>query len=328
MFDAPRQSFWILGILAACSSAPPPAGHSTPNPPTPGSPARAPDRSFELPVVMQDHRWFLQTTTTTGAPIRIYLDSAGGLYLTNAAASRLQLERKPVEVDSHRADGVVFPALADRRIPPARIDVVPLLKGEFDEDGMFGAPWFSPHTFTFDYPRQKMILRTPGDLPRVAPEHRVTVAFRNDTDGVGAYGRIQMIVDSQSIDMLFDTGATVRLTDVGIQALGGTAKMRATSFITDAVFQRWRKAHPTWRVIEDASHEGDLLHVPMIEVPTLTVGGYDVGPVWFTWRPDSAFHSFMAQYMDKPAEGALGGSAFYDLRISVDWAAGAATFER
>jgi len=36
----------------------------------------------------------------------------------------------------------------------------------------------------------------------------------------------------------------------------------------------------------------------------------------------------MAQWMDKPTEGALGGNAFDRFRITVDWVGGAATFER
>jgi hypothetical protein len=32
--------------------------------------------------------------------------------------------------------------------------------------------------------------------------------------------------------------------------------------------------------------------------------------------------------MDKPTEGALGGDAYRTLRLSVDWVAGTATFER
>jgi hypothetical protein len=50
--------------------------------------------------------------------------------------------------------------------------------------------------------------------------------------------------------------------------------------------------------------------------------------VWFTWRPDREFHEWMAQWMDMPTEGALGGSAFKTLRITVDWIGGRAVFER
>lgn len=61
------------------------------------------------------------------------------------------------------------------------------------------------------------------------------------------------------------------------------------------MFRRWHAAHPDWRVIEHA---------------------------------DAAFHQFMAQYMDKAPEGALGGSAFATLRVTVDWTNGRATFEQ
>jgi hypothetical protein len=50
--------------------------------------------------------------------------------------------------------------------------------------------------------------------------------------------------------------------------------------------------------------------------------------VWFTRRPDKAFHEWMAQWTDRPTEGALGGFAFKTLRITVDWIIGRMAFER
>ena len=46
-----------------------------------------------------------------------------------------------------------------------------------------------------------------------------------------------------------------------------------------------------------------------IEVSRIVVGGYTVGPVWFTRRADKNFHEYMSQWMDKRIEGALGGVA-------------------
>jgi hypothetical protein len=94
------------------------------------------------------------------------------------------------------------------------------------------------------------VLRDPGDVPEVAAEHRVTIAFPRDAQGdpTSPFGRLPMVVDGKTIDMLFDTGATVDLTASGIAALGGTAQLRATSFITQTVFDGWRAAHPEWRV--------------------------------------------------------------------------------
>ena len=59
----------------------------------------------------------------------------------------------------------------------------------------------------------------------------------------------------------------------------------------------------------------------MIEVPSLTLGGVTLGPVWFTRRPDDAFHTFMSGMMDQPVEGALGGNAFAGRTFTLDYPA-------
>ena len=65
----------------------------------------------------------------------------------------------------------------------------------------------------------------------------------------------------------------------------------------------------------------------MLEVPKITIGGYTVGPVWFTIQADMAFHNYMAQFMDKPTEGAIGGSALKFFELTVDWPRGIAVFK-
>jgi hypothetical protein len=313
----------IASMLAACGSQAPMA-RSAP------TTAGVPIHGFELPVVIENHRWFLQTKTADGIDLRLYLDSAGGMYLTKAAAERLKLEIRHVKTEEREMDAVPFPRLADPRIPRPKIDPFPVLpKSPFDgDDGMLGAFWFAGHTFTFDYPNQRLVLCEQSEFPEVPAEHVVAIGFPRDAKGgpTMPYGRIPMIVDGKTFDMLFDTGATVDLTESAIKALGGAAQQRGTSFITQTVFDGWRAAHPEWRVVEAADRTAD--GAPMIEVPKVTVGGFDVGPVWFTWRPDRAFHEWMAQWMDKPTEGALGGSAFHTLRITVDWIRGRAAFER
>jgi hypothetical protein len=66
---------------------------------------------------------------------------------------------------------------------------------------------------------------------------------------------------------------------------------------------------------------------PIIEVPAITIAGFTVGPVWFTRRPDAAFHEYMSQWMDRRVEGALGGSALRWFRIVVDYPGARAAFE-
>jgi hypothetical protein len=66
----------------------------------------------------------------------------------------------------------------------------------------------------------------------------------------------------------------------------------------------------------------------IIEVPEVRVAGWTVGPVWFTERPDASFHQFMAQWMDKPPEGAVGGNVFRHFAVTVDYPAAVAYFRR
>lgn len=268
-----------------------------------------------LPTEMIEGRWFLVAPVAAGGALRFYLDSAGGMFLTEAAATRLALSR-------HEENGdpvVAFPALADARIPhPASLPVMP--KPFAGADGMLGAPWFAGHAVVFDYPRRQ--LSVVDALPAVAAEHRIAVHFAPDMP----FGRIQMTVAGEAIAMLLDTGAEVALTEPARAAFGGAALERATSFITQSVLARWHAAHPEWRMVENA--DANVPGSPMIEVPVVTVGGFDVGPVWFTQRPDDNFHKWMAQWMDQPVDGALGGNAYRTLRVGVDWRAGTATFER
>ena len=67
---------------------------------------------------------------------------------------------------------------------------------------------------------------------------------------------------------------------------------------------------------------------PMIRVPSVKVGGWEVGPVWFTRRADKNFHEFMSRFMDQTIEGALGGNALRSFRLTVDYPGAVAYFEK
>ena len=69
-----------------------------------------------------------------------------------------------------------------------------------------------------------------------------------------------------------------------------------------------------------------LAGMAMIEVPVISVAGVAVGPVWFMERPDANFHTYMAQWMDRPVDGALGGNAFRFFRTILDYPGSTAHF--
>lgn len=158
--------------------------------------------------------------------------------------------------------------------------------------------------------------------------HRVKLGFQTDEHRKRRFHfpRIQATIDGETIDFLFDTGATLTLGEKGSEGLNKKGcKFIGTSFITESVYRRWINRHPEWRVIEHAEHVTGL---PIIEAPEITISGFTVGPVWFTMRPDANFHNYMSQMMDRRVEGALGGSAFQYFRITVDYPRATAYFMR
>ena len=283
-------------------------------------------------------RFFVEPITTSGARLLLFTDTGGGLFLTRSAVERLGLPIEQIAGDEGPAEGVRLPPFK----PEASIPPVTVLGGHLgvaskdknacafeSSDGMLGQAWFQGRTWTFDYPGRRLLLRAMGDLPAHDASHRVSLGFPVNQAGTRAthFPRIQAQIDGQTVDFLFDTGATVNLTDQAAAALADSGPpARGTSFIVQSTFDRWRKDHPEWRVIEGADRcvRGE----PMIEVPRITVAGHEVGPVWFVRRRDANFHEWMSQWMDKRVDGALGGSALHDFRVTVDYPSAVAVFER
>jgi hypothetical protein len=298
-----------------------------------------------LPTRYVEGRFFVQPVTTDGDTLDLFTDTGGGLWLAGSVADTLQLTRQlamvrnctdttyAVYLPVFRKDATIPPPLGS---PGGRLNVMPaeeLAKhggtpSMAHWSGMLGQQWFAGRVWTFDYPGATLWLHVPADTLPSDPEHTVRLGFQGDTGTVHAlnFPRIRVLVDSDSLDLLFDTGASTTLSDSALAALDdGHPAERATSFIVQSVFERWHAKHPDWRVIEHAEARTGM---PMIEVPHLSVAGYEVGPVWFTMRADANFHDWMSQWMDRQIEGALGGSALHYFRVTVDYPNKVALFER
>jgi hypothetical protein len=299
-----------------------------------------------LPVRYVAGRFFARPVTTGGDTLDLFTDTGGGLWLAGPVVERLQLPTQLAMIRNGRDTTYAahLPAFqSDATIPPplgspgGRLNIMTARDlAEHGNDmpsmahwsGMLGQAWFAGRVWTFDYPNGQLWLHAPDDtLPR-DPEHTVPLGFQDDTGAVHGvnFPRIRALVDGDSLDLLFDTGASTTLTDSALALLGdaGPAE-RATSFIVQSVFDRWHTGHPDWRVIEHAEARSGM---PMIEVPHVSVGGQTVGPVWFTMRPDANFHDWMSQWMDRRIDGALGGSALQYLRVTVDYPHSVAVFEQ
>lgn len=141
-------------------------------------------------------------------------------------------------------------------------------------------------------------------------------------------------MDGEVLDFLFDTGATGQLTDAALNIVDDENEaIRGASFITQTMYDKWRARHPEWRIIEKADRYGvdqpkRFGNGAMIQVPYVEIAGIKSGPVWFTTRPDSNFHDYMSQWMDKRVEGALGGSALKYFSIIIDYPNSTAYFKK
>jgi len=191
-------------------------------------------------------------------------------------------------------------------------------------DGMLGQAWFGGRVWTFDYPGRRLLLQPLEFKPEQSTA--VPVGFPTDADGRPSthFPSISAQVDGQDHWFLFDTGATAHLSLAARDALGASERI-ATCFVVASVFETWRTAHPEWPVV----HAGDLSvgGQDLIQAPEVTVAGVSVGPVWFARRPDPAFHDDMTSMMDRPVDGALGGSLLRHFRITVDYPGAVAYFE-
>jgi hypothetical protein len=278
-----------------------------------------------LPIHYAGDRFFAEPVTTAGVKLTMLTDTGGGLMLSTTAAKRCALRpKKLLGMPLSR-----LPAFrADAWIPePTGAEKWMLVSGSVGFDGMLGERWFAGGVWTFDYPDQKLILRSTSFAP--TPEmrrHAVPLGFHRATLGYcdHHHPRIVVTVAGAPVEALFDTGATVWLSPEAVDAMRTEGDVeRGTSFVTARLFEQWHRNHPEWRVIR---HGCTLSHAALIEVPEVEVAGFKAGPVWFTERADANYVN-MSQSMDRPISAAIGGNFLKHFRVTVDYPGATAYFE-
>jgi hypothetical protein len=295
------------------------------------SPTPTPGHPILLPTEYMENRFAVVPVTENGRKLKFYTDSAGACILSLEDAEALKL---PI-TSGENGRSCPFPTFKPSALIPAPTNVSLRLisQKDLDEnvgpglDGMLGQQWFGSYAWTFDYPAKKLYWRAPGDLPKHTPDHEAKLYFKTDAKGArdNNFARIEIEVDGEKLSFTLDTGAEDILPPAVLKEVNdGRPAERATSFLAQSIYEKWHAKHPDWKVITTPSLTGREL----IEVPKITLGGYEVGPVWFSVQPDKAFHQFMAQWTDQPTEGSIGGSAFKYFRMTVDWPNAVAVFEK
>jgi hypothetical protein len=281
-------------------------------------------RPVVLPTLCDEDRFFVEPVLANGAKLKLLTDTGGGTFLSRTAVDRCRLESSwaigrgtVVRLDNLRSDAWIPEPVGGQR----SIKVV-----DSDGDGMLGQRWFAGGVWTFDYPGKRLVLSnspfqpTSEDAAHAAPLGFPTwMGLRS-----GNHPRITVVVGGQSIDTLFDTGATVRLTKDAMSSIGdGRPSERATSFAAATLFDRWRREHPEWRFIERAEQDSGSA---MIEVSGLEIAGMTASPAWFTRREDASYQ-WMSSFMDQPIVASIGGNVLKGFRVIVDYPAAVAYFD-
>lgn len=210
-------------------------------------------------------------------------------------------------------------------IPPTDKEIqvieekMPLMKA------FLGQGFFMDKAWTFDYLNQKIIFNTPLDKSQLNDPNVQNLGFKKNSHGISIYGHpsTKIEVDGETIDVLFDTGATFMLSDQGQKLLNTTEKTIAGSFVASTIFDRWRKDHPDWDYYPKSDGNRDIIKVPIVKI-----GEHEVGPVLFAERPDKNWSEGMVHSMDKVVKGAIGGTLLKHFKVTIDYNSELIKFER
>ena len=194
--------------------------------------------------------------------------------------------------------------------------------------GQLGSDWFDGRIWTFDYPGRRLLLHssTPSGSGREVPLY-----FNTDSAGrrAGHTAYIDVVVDGDTLTMIFDTGASIWLSAPALDKIrdGGPAE-RSTTHVWEWQFEKWRARQTDWPVIEKASLYRDIT---LIRVPGVSVAGYPLGPAWLSVWPGTAQPPSPAPNAPawvKRFAGTLGGSLLRNFVVTVDYPRGIARFTK
>lgn len=290
-----------------------------------------------VPTSFEAGHFYYTPTLANGQKLRLLVDSGGGgptwwIYPSVAAPLALKPKACSGKMKIHEP-----PAFAPGKgvLPSSgNCGGVWIMEGEAEEpsrtnDGLVGARYMSTDAWTFDYPA-RTLTREDRHWQPAKGAHVITPGYARDQDDhyADGFGRIPVIVDGESIDVLLDTGATAAPTPEGKAAMHmetAAYDLAGGSYITTSIMDGWHAKHPDWPLIDNADR---LLETGRraIRVPDLVIAGWHVGPVWFIERPDKNFVEVMSSMMDGTVHGAVGGNVFAPFRMTIDYPHGKVWF--
>ena len=287
-----------------------------------------------IPTRYVADRFFAAPVTQQGDTLVMLMDTGGGnVFVSKRSLERLGITPKFVTIAEGDSiwDGGQFPQFkSGASIPPAlgtpRARIFGFgngLPGDLGGEGMVGHNWFAGRVWVFDYPHHQVSYFETAPTPKPFGPHTIPMTLKKPLTRDDP--RIQVIVAGDTVDMLLDTGATSVLSPEAITIVGAGPAARASAFAAARLWDGWHQKHPDWRVITGGEAN---MHADLIGVPNVNVAGYDVGTIWFAKRPDGVYDGMMKAIMDKPILASIGGTAFRQFKLTLDYVNQRVTFEK
>lgn len=315
-------------VLSGCSQ------QKKEQPPQESNETAPPERTM-LPTSLHNNRFLVEPTAQNGDTLSFLVDSGDGfsrLWKTNAEAMALEPRSAVLRDDSVQVvNGADF--LSDNTISASEHQFVVYEKPEEiieKNTGTLGSHWLAEGIWQFDYANEALYRINQINWEERNPEQRIKLHFKKNPQGAHEHihPRFPVVVDGDTLQMVFDTGAQTALSDNAKYALAPEHQLQRVgiSFIMRSVFLKWRTDNPDWKVVE----EGDKGYndTPIIQVPSVSIAGQESGPVWFAVRDDRIYNDHMLQMMDAPVHGSIGGNALQYFDVIVDYPAAQAEFVR
>jgi hypothetical protein len=280
------------------------------------------DRFYAAPVTMQ------------GDTLLMLMDTGGGnVFVTKRVLERMGITPKFMMLAENDTvwDGGAFPHFKPGASIPAALgtpkgQLFGFGSGLFDElggNGMVGHNWFAGRVWVLDYPHHQAAYFETAPAPKAFGPHTIPMTLKAPLTRDDP--RIRVLVAGDTVDMLLDTGATSVLSPDAIAIVGAGPAVRASAFAAARLWDGWHQRHPDWRVIAGGEKN---MKADLIGVPDVSIAGYDVGTVWFAKRPNSVYDGMMKALMDKPILASVGGLAFRQFKLTLDYVNQRVTFEK
>lgn len=294
-----------------------------------GTPSNLPAKELVLPSKFENNQIYLIPTLLDNKQIKFFTDTGGGWNAISREFHNIHnLKEKIKKTDKGDVTLSEMPQfIKDKSIPLGGlnnfmegylfiVDKEKLIVSG-DAEGFLGGRWHAEKIIFFDYLAQKIsILDSITDL-NVSEYDVVSLGFqKNNNQYTTAFPSIEIKVSGTILPMLFDTGATAKLSKKAKDNLKIKSNQIGTSYIVASIFDEWRKNNPSWKVLEGAD---TLLNEAMIKVPKVQIANRTIGPVWFTRRQNNHLHNYMSSMMDRKIDGAIGGSLLKYIRVIVDY---------